>query len=445
MSKTISFHNGKVFSRGHNIRDDRFVYTQEHIDRTLSEKNVILYDVPLRQAYDEIFRESVEEYNSKQKMKSRRIDSYYDKIKSEKQKNVAYECIVQIGDKDDTGNTAQQEREALLKYAYTWNDRNPNLRLVGAYLHADEPNGTVHLHMDYIPVAQCTRGMKIQNSMNRALQQQGFTSTNIHKTALMAWQDSERKVLENICVEFDIDAKANQQVADGREYLSPKEYKRAKDKQAALIEDELQKMQEEAESQALSIVAEAESLFDNAKQEAEEMKNKAAAEVLEIVNSSSSVTAEYEAKKAYVDKVREYAMHVASYEPEDSKIYEKGLLKKQKRIDMPYKTFEDIVAGYFYNNHDKELLKAAHEKLDKKIEEFKESASGKHIKELEKELNQANRRISQLKESESRYNSLMQKINRTLDRCSEETAREFIQEWDRRETRARNTKRDYSR
>ena len=48
-----------------------------------------------------------------------------------------------------------------------WAERNPNLHLIGAYIHCDEPDGTVHLHCDYIPVAECSRGMSIQNSLDK--------------------------------------------------------------------------------------------------------------------------------------------------------------------------------------------------------------------------------------------------------------------------------------
>ena len=183
MPKTISLHNGTTWSRGHNIRDERYTSKQEHIDSTLSEKNIIVRDVSVRQAYADIFQQAVEEYNAKQKRSDRCIADYYEKIKQDKKKYPVYECIVQIGDRSDTGNTAEPEKQALLRFAEEWDSRNPNLRLIGAYIHCDEPDGTVHMHLDYIPVAECNRGMKIQNSLDRALQQQGFKSENIHQTA----------------------------------------------------------------------------------------------------------------------------------------------------------------------------------------------------------------------------------------------------------------------
>lgn len=77
MPKTISFHNGSEWSRGHNVRDKRFVKEQAHIDKSLSENNIILVDEFVRKAYDRIFGEAVAEYNSKQQRSDRRIENYY--------------------------------------------------------------------------------------------------------------------------------------------------------------------------------------------------------------------------------------------------------------------------------------------------------------------------------------------------------------------------------
>lgn len=258
MPKTISFHNGTAWSRGHNIRDERYTNNQEHIDKALTERNVTVRDVPVRQAYAEIFGQAVEEYNAKQKRSDRRITDYYNKIKQDKRKHPVYECIVQIGDRSDTGNSAEQEKQALIRFAEEWDKRNPNLRLVGAYIHCDEPDGTVHMHLDYIPVAECSRGMRLQNSLDRALQQQGFHSENIHQTAQIAWQEREREALTAICREFLIDAQHSQGIGKGRKYLTPQEYRIAKDEQQAQIGNELQPLKEELdEYRQLDVAAKA--------------------------------------------------------------------------------------------------------------------------------------------------------------------------------------------
>ena len=245
MPKTISFHNGSMWSRGHNIRDERYTSKQEHINSSLTANNIIVYDMPVRQAYEEIFGQAVQKYNDRQTRKDRKIDCYYDKIKNDKRKHPVYECIVQIGDRNDTGNNAELEKQALIQYAQTWAERNPNLHLIGAYIHCDEPDGTVHLHCDYIPVAECSRGMSIQNSLDKALRQQGLQSININQTAQMDWQTQERTALMSICQELNIDVQLNQERTKGRRHLTTAEYKAEKSKLEQVIEQELQPLRDE--------------------------------------------------------------------------------------------------------------------------------------------------------------------------------------------------------
>lgn len=245
MPKTISFHNGSMWSRGHNIRDERYVSKQEHINSSLTANNIIVYDMPVRQAYEEIFGQAVQEYNDHQTRKDRKIDCYYDKIKNDKRKHPVYECIVQIGDRNDTGNNAELEKQALIQYAQTWSERNPNLHLIGAYIHCDEPDGTVHLHCDYIPVAECSRGMSVQNSLDKALRQQGLKSININQTAQMDWQTQERTALMSICQKLNIDVQLNQERTKGRRHLTTAEYKAEKSKLEQAIEQELQPLRDE--------------------------------------------------------------------------------------------------------------------------------------------------------------------------------------------------------
>ena len=245
MPKSISFHNGTNWSRGHNIRDERYTNKQEHIDPTLSHLNLTICDIPVRQAYANIFGKAVEEYNAKQKRTDRKITDYYEKIKADKRKHPVYEVIVQIGDRDDTGQNAEVEKQALKIFVEQWESRNPHLRLIGAYIHADEPDGTVHMHIDYIPVAECSRGMRIQNSLDRALQQQGFQTENIHQTAQIAWQNREREALNQICQSLNINSQPNQNIGKGRPSLTVQEYKRAKQQQQQAIEQELQPYKDE--------------------------------------------------------------------------------------------------------------------------------------------------------------------------------------------------------
>lgn len=240
MPKTISFHCGSTYSRGHNIRDKRYTAEQKHIDKELTKHNEVLYDCSVREKYNEIFQSAVEDYNAHQSRADRKIDNYYLKVKNDKRKNAVYEVIVQIGDKDDTGNLSEKEKNVLRDYAQSWEKRNPNLKLIGAYIHADEPNGTVHAHIDFIPVAQSNRGMRLQNSFSKALEQQGHIGTKATQTAQMSWQQTERKCLEQLCKQYGILAKANQGLTHA--HLSDKEYQRLKNK---LTEKALEELENE--------------------------------------------------------------------------------------------------------------------------------------------------------------------------------------------------------
>lgn len=203
MSKSITFHHGTTLSQEHNRRNPKYADKQKHIDKSRKDDNIIFVDRNIKEVYEELFAESVAEYNAKQKRSDRKINNYYQKIKDDKKKNVCYECIVQIGDKDDTGYSSSKEIQALTKFINGWEERNPNLKLVGAYMHNDE--GTSHLHIDYIPVSyDNTRGMKVQNSLAGALKQQGFgLKTRANYTEQMQWENSERQVLETICNNLD--------------------------------------------------------------------------------------------------------------------------------------------------------------------------------------------------------------------------------------------------
>lgn len=257
MSKSISFQHGTKLSREHNVRNSKYTDKQEHIDKDRKDQNIIFIDRDLKEVYKEIFEEEFAKHNAKQR-KDRQCNSYYEKIQNDKKRNLVYECIVQIGNEKDTSYTSELEKQALIKYAEDWEKRNPNLRLVGMYMHNDE--ATSHLHIDYIPVStQNKRGMRIQNSLSGALKEQGFADKNINSTAEMSWQNSERLALEKICVSMGIDAKANQGLCKTKYYdektqtvkvgnrmhLSTYEYKKARQEMLSIVKAEKKQLEKE--------------------------------------------------------------------------------------------------------------------------------------------------------------------------------------------------------
>lgn len=204
MGMTISTHNGTAAHREHNIRLASVISKQEHIDK--DGKYEIWHDEAPRKAYERIFGEYVQEYNAKQKRPERRIKDYYKDIQNDSKRNAVYEMIVAVGNKDNAP-AEQTCRTILHEFVYgnedigfrSWQERNPQFELIGAYYHADE-EGVPHLHVDYVPVAEgYQRGMAVQNGLDRALRQMGYEHKGNHATPQIQWEKAENGRLEQLC------------------------------------------------------------------------------------------------------------------------------------------------------------------------------------------------------------------------------------------------------
>ena len=233
--KTLTHSQGKG-KLGHNNRK----FHAKNVDSSRTKDNVTFVKIPIKQAYDDIFSAAVERYNTKQKRSNRKIkDGYFEYafgrkpcdtvvVAADKRKSF-YEDVVQIGTKDDTGvgsADAEIAKQCLIEYARSFQERNPNFRVFNNVLHMDE--ATPHLHIDYIPVAHCKRGLDTQNGMAMALKEMGFGEG---KDAISRWRERERKILTEICKAHGIEI-AEPQKARGT--FEVEEYKRYKDNITAL-------------------------------------------------------------------------------------------------------------------------------------------------------------------------------------------------------------------
>lgn len=244
----ISMPQGKG-SQMHNRRDyEKLGYeVPDNIDSERTPENVTFVDKDVREAYEEIFGDAVERYNEKQKREDRKITDYYEKIEHSKNgEKLFYEDVLQWGKKEDfEGNEQLREKakEALTEYAKTFQERNPNLHVIGAYIHMDE--ASPHLHLDYVPVAHgYSRGMDTRNSLDKALEKQGIevkerrrtvkdkeTGENIeveldegrYNNRTMAWKEREREYFGEICKELGLEVEAERNI--NRKQLSVGEYK----------------------------------------------------------------------------------------------------------------------------------------------------------------------------------------------------------------------------
>ena len=246
----ISMPQGKG-SQMHNRREyEKYgLRTPDNIDVSKSSENIILVDKDIKQAYQEIFGEALEKYNCNQKRADRRIVDYYDHIKKSKNgEKLFYEDVVQWGDKDDFQNpqTREKAKDALVKYVKDFEERNTNLKLIGAYIHMDE--ASPHLHLDYIPVAHgYSRGLETRNSLDKAMKQMGYQPEHESRkhNATKLWKDDERLFFGEICRNLGLEVEVEREST--RKNLSVEEYKEAKDKMIRSLKQECKAILDEIE------------------------------------------------------------------------------------------------------------------------------------------------------------------------------------------------------
>ena len=202
MKRTISFMTGKG-SVNHNSRK----FHAKNTDPERSCLNVEYCNENVKDVYHKLFDEALAWYNEKQTRSDRRIDDYYEKIRSGKQEKPFHEIILQIGDKDNMGaktENGQLAAKVLDKYMRDFQRRNPTLRVFSAYLHMDE--ATPHLHIDFVPYTTGSmRGIDTRVSLKQALSALGFKGGTRRETELNQWVAYEKEQLAAVMLEHGIE------------------------------------------------------------------------------------------------------------------------------------------------------------------------------------------------------------------------------------------------
>ena len=202
MKRTISFMTGKG-SVNHNSRK----FHAKNTDSERSCLNVEYCNENVKDVYHELFDEALAWYNEKQTRSDRRIDDYYEKIRSGKQEKPFHEIILQIGDKDNMGaktENGQLAAKVLDKYMRDFQRRNPTLRVFSAYLRMDE--ATPHLHIDFVPYTTGSkRGLDTRVSLKQALSALGFKGGTRRETELNQWVAYEKEQLAAVMLEHGIE------------------------------------------------------------------------------------------------------------------------------------------------------------------------------------------------------------------------------------------------
>ena len=272
LKRTISFMTGKG-SLNHNSRK----FHAKNTDPNRTHWNVEYCNEDIKDVYHELFDEALKRYNDKQTRKDRKIDDYYEKIRSGKQEKLFHEVIIQIGDKDNMGSETMEGQLAakiLDEYMKGFQERNPTLRVFAAHLHLDE--ATPHLHIDFIPyVTGSKRGLDTRVSLKQALSSLGFKGGSRSETELNQWVQSEKQKLAMVMRENEIEW---DQKGTHEQHLSVLDYKKKVREQEVeeltehknLLEhdlhdisecvDEIQKEKEQAEKERDAVIKKTEVL-----------------------------------------------------------------------------------------------------------------------------------------------------------------------------------------
>lgn len=349
MKKRISFGQGKG-SLTHNNRE----FVAANVDPFRTPDNITFVCQPIGEAYDQLFAESTERYNAKQKRNDRKVQgSYYESLFGVKPCNTVrtsadkrksfYEDVVQIGKKEDSGygtEDFQLVAECLKEYMEGFQKRNPNFYVFNAVLHMDE--ATPHLHIDYIPVGHYKRGQDVQNGIAQALKEMGYGTG---KQAIARWRAAEVEVLNQICHEHGIKPLVPEKA---RGTIELPEYKE-KRRQA----DELAKRNVQIETEIIEKQAERGKLD----QQIEEKS----AQVKAILNYIPDYEKEYKIEDECEQLCRELTSLL------DGKIsimkHKDDIIAKAQRLSMIVKKLNDS------NHKSGDTVFALRERLDKSLKE----------------------------------------------------------------------------
>lgn len=357
MERTISVTIGQGCLK-HNNR----VFIAENVDAARLDRNVIFLERDIRAVYHELFDDAVEEYNAKQKRKDRKIQNYYEKIKSGRQERLFTEAIVQIGNMKDS-NCAMEEAELvkgiLTEYMQDFEERNPSLKVFNAVLHMDEQ--TPHLHIDFIPFSKGNkRGMSTKVSLKGAMKELGFTGAGRNDTESMHWVQTEKEYLAELMRSRGLDWK---QLGTHEKHLSVYNYeKKMRKQEVEELERQLQAKTDTLEQQEKLLVSNRITLQVQQEQTDELMQS----------------CEEWKAKK---QEVKERYFHYLSFYGRMEQAHV-GVKKEYENLQQEYDDLKDDYDGLYRElcdvRKEHEELRESRGSLRRDCEELKENRKTLH-------------------------------------------------------------------
>ena len=389
--KTIDTHNNRKYSKSNN----------EDLDLSKSKYNIILKGTKnivedVKKLYKTEFDEAVYSYNQKQSREDRKIINYLSKIEEDKQKNIATEIIMQIGDKEDWKNIDLQDKKKMAEVFKNSLEilENKGFKVANATLHLDETSP--HLHLVGVPI-----GTGFKKGMEKQVSSKSVFSLNKLDTLR---NEIEKTLITDFNKVYNTQVEKKQEKALLQEHLSVKDYKELKpvidklikvvDKNIALeeLKEEIKKKDTEKTNKEDELKAK-NKVLSNVAEEIKEIENE--------INNITEKKKELEEKKIASDELKKEVLK------QDFEI-QKLTTEKNANDVLLYMHRENIkmVAENI------EQAKVEQEKKEKEKEEEQEK-----IKKVQQELEQVtkNRQIAEytLQESRDREKELKKKIDET--------------------------------
>lgn len=356
MERTISMMVGKG-SLNHNNR----TFIAKNVDSERSKCNQIYVKESIKQVYHVLFDEALEAYNAKQTRSDRRIDNYYEKIRTSKQEKLFHELIVQICNRDDTNCSMVESvyaQLALEEYMMGFQERNPNIRVFNAVMHLDEE--TPHLHIDYVPFSTGNkRRLSTKVSLKGALKAQGFVGRGRFDTEWKRWVESEKQCLAEIMERHQMEWL---QKGTHEKHLSVYDYeKKMRKAEIAELEQEISGQKDKIASQSFLIEVNEEAL-----QSQEQILEENEARKEQIRQEAEEAKEDWEKVQTDKDRVQD------SYE-----FYRKLEKDTKERYEMYHSWYEDKKKSYEEYAEKNSVLMERADNLGEQIKELEQRKSDK--------------------------------------------------------------------
>lgn len=389
-------------------------------------------------------------------------EAYYRQIKKDGKTKTHTEFIAQLGnaedfneikngkiiksyDREDPNGKWQKAKRALKMYMDGFQERNPNLILVGYSIHMDE--NTPHVHFDIVPVAEQSKikgrgktrknGLSKKLSFDGALQSQGFSGKP--KQLFTEWQHQETEVLADL-MQKELGEKRKAGKTNHLENVH--EYKQLKALEADKLEnlakidqqvDQKQNIVKDLENQKQDITQQLTEGVEIVKKKVQDWASKKtqklddrekALDDREKADSSKElILSDREEKVTAKENTLKQSQNALESEKKafDKKVKESGdldqqIAKKQKKLDEIDNKMDESLNNYSFNldKKKKEILAKKQKELDK--EKAKQLAEFKQKVDRDKQayIDDVNRQYR--KSVEQREKAVEQKEKRFKDK-----------------------------